>query len=190
MVVGFRAFVCLLLTLACLALASPASAQSADEESLERKVKAAFLYKFTGYADWPQVSFPQGDTPMVIAISGADDVAAELAQIVRGRQAGNHPIVVRRLKEGESLAGVHMLFVGGVDRARVGAAIKAAQQRPVLVVSEVEGALALGSAINFLIVDGRVRFEVSASSADRSGVKLSSRLLAVAHRPGISTVGP
>lgn len=186
---GLRALLCLLLALLCLAAAPRALPQAADEGNLEHKVKAAFLFRFTGYADWPQASFPQADTPMVIAVMGADDVAAELSQIARGRVSGNnHPIVVRRLKEGESLAGVHMLFVGGADRARVAAAVKAAQQRPVLVVSEAEGALAAGSAINFLIVDGRVRFEVSSSSADRNGVRLSSRLLAVAYRPG--TAGP
>jgi hypothetical protein len=172
------------LLLVLLALIPPALAQTADEENLERKVKAAFLYRFTGYADWPPAVLPAGEAPLVIGVMGADDVAAELTQIVRGRSAGSHPLMVRRLREGDFLAGVHMLFVGGGDRSRIAAAARAAQQRSVLLVSEAEGALALGSTINFLLVEGRVRFEVSTASAERSGVKLSSRLLTVAYRVG------
>ena len=174
---------CLLALLAGLLFAQAAWAQG-DDLSLERKVKAAFLYKFLGYIEWPPGSFAQPDSPVVIAVSGADEVAVELQQIVRGRNADNHPIVVRRLAPGEAPAGIHLLFAGGSDKARIAALLKPLLARPVLLATETEGALALGSAINFLVVDGRVRFEVAAAAAERNGVKLSSRLLSLAYKPG------
>jgi hypothetical protein len=162
----------------------PAVATPADNEhaSLEHRVKAAFLYKIAGYAEWPNASFPQPDTPLTIGVVGAEPLAAELSQIVTGRSAHNRPVRVRRLKASESLEGLHVLFVGREERAQLNQLAPRAQQRAILMVSESEGALANGSVINFVIDEGRVRFEVSMASARKSNVTLSSRLLAVAQQ--------
>ncbi|UUZ54870.1 YfiR family protein [Massilia sp. H-1] len=77
---------------------------------------------------------------------------------------------------------MHLLFVGGSDSARVKSLLKAAQPTPMLLVSEAENGLQMGSVINFKIVDERVRFDVSLEAADRNSVKLSSRLLTVANQ--------
>jgi diadenosine tetraphosphate (Ap4A) HIT family hydrolase len=77
---------------------------------------------------------------------------------------------------------VHVLFVGREESAQLNQLASKAQQRSILIVSESERALAQGSAINFVIDEGRVRFEVSLVSARKSNVKLSSRLLAVAQQ--------
>ena len=73
------------------------------------------------------------------------------------------------------------LFIGGSDKSRIDALARAALARNVLVITETEDALDHGSIINLIVVDGRVRFEVSLDSAERAGLKLSSRMLAVAH---------
>jgi hypothetical protein len=73
------------------------------------------------------------------------------------------------------------LFVGGSDRDRVGRLVRQAAGA-LLVVTECEDGLQLGSVINFRIVDERVRFDVSHDAAERNGIKLSSRLLTVANR--------
>ena len=153
-----------------------------DPTQLELKVKAAFLYKFIGYIDWPAASFAKPDTPVTIGVVGADQVAAELAQAVAGRTANDRPVTVRRLKAGESLDAVHVLFVGKAENARLAQLAQAAQQRSVLTVTESEGALAQGSVINFVTVERRVRFEIALDSAEKSRLKLSSRLLAVAQQ--------
>jgi hypothetical protein len=88
---------------------------------------------------------------------------------------------MRRVKDADSLAGVHILFISRADPARLGQWLRMVQGRPVLIVTEIEGALAQGSMINFILSEGRVRFEISPAAADRSGLVLSSRLLAVAH---------
>ncbi|MES2151880.1 MAG: YfiR family protein [Pseudomonadota bacterium] len=148
----------------------------------ERSVKAAFLYKFLGYTEFPSTAFANAAAPLVIGVLGADEVALELGRIVAGRSVNNRAIVIRALREGEAGSGVHLLFVGGADSARVQRAVRAAPAGPLLLVSEADNALQLGSVINFRIIDDRVRFDVSLEAADRNNVKLSSRLLTVAHQ--------
>lgn len=152
----------------------------ADEDStLEQRVKAAFLYQFAGYVEWPPNTFPQPTTPITIAVMGADAVAAELAQVVTGRTIGGRSVTVKRVKPGESLAGAHILFVG---RAESGRLQQLAAPKALLTVTETDGALTQGSMINFVLVERRVRFEIALDSAEKSGLKLSSRLLAVAQQ--------
>ena len=167
-----------------LALPWPAWAAPAPEDaaSLENQVKAAFLYKFAGYVDWPSTSFAKPDTPLTIGVAGADAVAAELIQAVSGRTVEGRAVTVKRVKAGESLAGVHILFVGKAESGRLSQWAQSAQPHSVLVVTESEGALAQGSVINFVMADRRVRFEVALDAAEKSKLKLSSRLLAVAQQ--------
>lgn len=173
--------VCLAL-FACAAACPPSVAQAQDDAgALEQRVKAAFLYKFAGYVDWPAASFARPDTPLTIGVLGADAVANELAQAVAGRKHNERPIVVKRLKPGESLEGIHILFVGR-EAAGLRQVAQAAQSRSVLMVTESEGALAQGSVINFVVSDRKVRFDISLDSAEKSGLRLSSRLLAVAQQ--------
>lgn len=160
------------------AVAGLAHAQAATEAT----VKAAFLYKFAGYIEWPPSALPLPSSPIVYGVVGADDVAAELESLAQRRTVENRQVTVRRLREGDSPRGVHVLFVG---RSEAGprAITRAAQMGGgTLVVADSPGALELGASINFLMVENRVGFEVSVDSADRSGVRISSRMLAVARR--------
>jgi hypothetical protein len=163
-------------------LAPPARAQSAASTvPLDRRVKAAFLYKFLGYAEFPASAFGDAVAPLTIGVIGADDLAVELARVVAGRLVGSRGVEVRELRDAEAAARVHLLFVGGADRDRVGRLVRLAAPGE-LVVTECEEGLQLGSVINFRIVDERVRFDVSLDAAERNGIKLSSRLLTVANR--------
>jgi hypothetical protein len=160
----------------------PVRAENAASSAvLERRVKAAFLYKFLGYAEFPPGAFADPASPVTIGVLGADDLAAELARIVTGRTINNRPILVRVLRESEVGAPVHLLFIGGTDAGRVGRMVRGAGHA-LLVVTECDGGLQQGSAINFRIVDERVRFDVALDAAERNGIKLSSRLLTVANR--------
>lgn len=153
---------------------------AAGAEPLELRVKAAFLYKFASYVEWPESAFEQVDAPFTIAVVGADSIAAELKQAVAGRRVNDRPIAVKQLRPGESIAGTHILFLGSSVTPQLSSLLKAARPYPVLTVTESEGALAEGSVINFVMVDQRIRFEISRESANRSKLRLSSRLLAVA----------
>jgi hypothetical protein len=161
-------------------MTAPAAGQSQSSSTpLERRVKAAFLYKFLGYAEFPASAFADPGAPVTIGVVDADDLADELARIVAGRTVGSRGIAVRRLAESEIGTPVAMLFVGGHDAGRVGRLLR--QASALLVVTETDNALPQGSAINFRIVDERVRFDVALDVAEKNGVKLSSRLLTVAN---------
>jgi hypothetical protein len=148
---------------------------------LERRVKAAFLYKFLGYAEFPPQAFADTGGPLTIGVVGSDEMAAELARIAAGRVIGGRTIAVRQLREPELAQPVHLLFVAGPDSARAGRLLRAAPGS-FLTVTECDDGLQAGSVINFRIVDERVRFDVSLEAAERKSVKLSSRLLTVANR--------
>jgi hypothetical protein len=167
--------------LALLGLSITAAAQ-ADNRAAEVQIKAAFLYKFGDFVQWPPAAFARPDAPFAIGVLGADDLAAALEQLVAGRTVQGHPIAVRRLKRGEALAGLHVLFIGQGESARLAETLAAAKGQAVLTVTESENALASGSMINFVAEDQRVRFDVALPSAERGQLKISSRLLAVARR--------
>src|SRR3989449_9493975 len=95
-------------------VASPRPAQ-ADTQADEYRVKAAFLYKFGSYIEWPSGSFARADSPVAIGVMGADALADELAQIVAGRNVNGRPVRVRKLRPGDPIAGLHVLFVGRAD---------------------------------------------------------------------------
>lgn len=161
-----------LVVLACAAVLC-ARGQAATETA----VKAAFLYKFAAYVEWPAP--PRPDAPFVIATLAADDVAAELSTIVAGRAVAGRPTAVRKVKEGESLQDVQMLFVGR-QAGEARATVQGARRNGVLVVTETT--LEQGGTINFVVADNRVSFEVSLEAAERGGHRISSRMLAVARR--------
>lgn len=148
--------------------------------SVERGVKAAFLYKFLGYVEFPAPQ-PEAGAPYVVGVAGADDIAAELNRIAVGRNVNGHPVVVRTLREGEPVGNLQLLFIGSAESARAAALLRAAQQSNVLTVTEGPNGLQAGSVINFRLVDDRIRFEVSLEAAEKSNLKLSSRLLSVAY---------
>jgi hypothetical protein len=172
------------LTLLAFALGWPlyGAAQSTAPAVSERSVKAAFLYKFAGYVQWPE-SESAGDSPIVIGVLGNGDFADELAEITAGRTVSNRPISIRRLDEDDPAAGLEaldVLFIGEEERDELPRVLAATSQRPILTVAEFAGAIAEGAIINFTVDAERVRFEVSLYAAEVSGLRLNARLLAVA----------
>lgn len=156
-------------------------AAAAQQQATEASIKAAFLYKFAGYIEWPANAFTAPDAPLVIGITGSDEVAAELERLLPGRSINSRPVLVRRFREGEPPKGAHIVFIGrGEPNAR--AVVRAAQQSGALAVTETERGLETGSSINFVLVEDHVGFEVSLDAAERGGHRISSRMLAVARR--------
>ncbi len=167
---------------AILLTAAPAVAQS----PLEAAVKAAYLYKFLSYVEWPPItsrppaSAPHEDATLTVGVVGSDTLLAELQKVIAGRRVNDRPVVAKKVAAGESLDGLDALYVG---RTAVAAGmLSALKGRPVLVVTDEPDGLPAGAALNFLLVDGRVRFEAALAGTERGGLRLSARLLAVAER--------
>src|SRR5687768_6268396 len=143
-------------------------------------VKAAFLYRFTSYVQWPlDVA---GDGPFVIGVADGEPVAAELDALLPGMNLRGRRVEVRRLSKPEELDGVHILYVGPGTLSRTRAVRARATTLPILVVTDREDGIEAGGVINFLATGRNVRFEVSLVAADRARLTIDSALLSVAAR--------
>lgn len=173
-----RRVLLLLLAPGLLVLAGPARAQSLGLARASA-VKAAFLYKFGSFVEWPLQAFAGPAAPLVIGVFGDDAVASELEQITQGRDIGGRLVGVRRVRGPDEVAGVHVLFAGGPRESRM-REVLAAARGPVLTVAD----RPLGEAaavLHFTEEEGRVRFVASMLAAHSRGLRLSAKLLAVAH---------
>jgi hypothetical protein len=161
--------------------AAPVRAQAEEPETpLALRVKAAFLYKFLGYVEWPAAAFADSASPVVIGVLGPEPVVAEVKEVIGERLTQNRAVIVRRMRGGEPLTGVHVLYVTRAESVGTATLAQEARGSATLLVTESANGLALGSAINFRIVDDRVRFDIALAAAERAGLRISSRLLAVA----------
>ena len=158
-----------------LALAMPAAipAQGANEY----EVKAAFLFNFTRFVDWPQSS---GSGLFCIGIVGADPFAGALEQAVKGRLAGGHAITVEHFKLGEEAAACQIVFISGADAKKMRAALGRLQHAAVLTVGEGPGFCHSGGVIAFQVEDNKVRLDINPEAAQRARLQISSKLLTLA----------
>jgi hypothetical protein len=169
------------LALAC-ALLSPTRAHAESNASVERQVKAAYLYKFASFVEWPDGVFGRSDSPLLIGVAGNDALAEQLEQIVAGRSANGRPIVVRKLHRGDAPGAVHILFIGSADKAATQELLAAARGQAVLTVSDSDETFALGSMINFVVADDKLRFQVALKPVASSRLRISARMLAAAQK--------
>ena len=162
-----------------LLLAGTPPAEAADERSLEFPVKAAFLYKFGSFVEWPNGSFSGPRSPVQLCVVGQDPFGRTLDQLVRGQTINGRPIEVKRLSVIGPGSGCHIAFLGGSSEQSPGAAARALEHDAVLTVSD-GGAGAGRAAIEFMIKDNRVRFRIDQKAAAACGLTISSKLLALA----------
>ncbi|HSN17998.1 MAG TPA: YfiR family protein [Gammaproteobacteria bacterium] len=177
-----RALLAALLWGTVLAAASNAPAW-ADDDTLvaQRRIEAAYLFKFGAYISWPATSFASQDSPLVIGVAGDDDMADELSTLVAGRNVNGRPVVVKTVRSGQDTQGMHLLFVAaGTEHGD--AMIQALHNRPTVTVTEGAGGLGMGADVTFVLVNDRVRFDIALDVAERDGVKMSSQLLSVADK--------
>jgi len=167
---------------AALLLPTLAQAQPGAPDAFERQVKAAYVSKFAGYVEWPPPAFASSDSPVNIGVLGDDAMAAYISELAAERTVNGRPIKVHNLRTGSELNGMHILFVGRSLNRQLHQVLAASRALPLLTVTEAEDALAHGSMINFVMVDGRVRFEVSQKAAQPHNVRISARLLSAATR--------
>ena len=171
-----------LVVLAALTGLPTSHAQAADHPEVETQVKAAYLFKFGNYVEWPDRAFANGGSPLQIGVIGADALADELTQLAAGRTINGRPVTVRKLRREDSMAGLNILFMGKLNSGRIAEILTATKGQPMLTVTESDDALAIGSMINFVIVDGKVRFEVAPRAAGQGNLSISARLLAAAYK--------
>ena len=151
------------------------------ETDLEYRVKAAFLYNFTKFVDWPPRSFAAANAPLQLCVYGSYPFGPDLEKIVSGKSVDNRALQVRRVKQLADTQGCQVIYFGDSEGVRLAAHLQHLQSQAVLTISDDPRFLELGGMVRFLLVNNKVRFEINRSIAERTGLSISSKLLRVAH---------
>ena len=151
----------------------------AQTPSGEAQIKAAFVYNFLKFVDWPAEAFQSPQDPFVVGIVGEGDTAEATERFLAAKQVGVRPIVVRRLKWDQSFAGVHALFIAERDSKRLRRVFEAAAAASALSIGDGEDFAEHGGVIGLLIDDRKVRFDIDTDAAQAAGLRVSSKLLAL-----------
>ena len=149
-------------------------------ETLEYQVKAAFLYNFAKFVEWPLPALGPPGSPIVVAVLGKDPFGSQLEQTFGNKTVQGRTIVVRRGEKLDDVKGCHILFVSSSEKRHLQQIFEALKKSSVLTVGEVDHFAELGGMINFVLENDKVHFEINVGSAERSGLKISSQLLRLA----------
>jgi len=178
-------FVCCILLLACAlgsaaSIGAPGGRESVDREVPEYKVKAAFLYNFVRFIEWPHHAFPAPESPLIVGIIGEDPFEGLLDKMLEGKSLDKRPFLVKRLRSSADSRECHIIFISASATGRLPLILNSIERSPILTVGEEAEFARQGGIINFVIVDGKVQFEINPRAAERAGLKISARLLSLA----------
>jgi len=161
------------------ALIPPAAAAQADSAS-EYAVKAAMLYNLTRFVDWPPEAYPDGMSPTVLCILGRDPFEGFLTSLVAKPSTNGRPVQIRHPKDVRGVHGCHVLYISSSDRRDVVPILASVKGTNLLTVGETSQFAARGGMVQFSLDERQVHFEVNLDATSRAGLRISSRLLALA----------
>lgn len=164
---------------ACLCI--PGARGQSREAPTEYQVKAAFVFNFAKFVEWPQAESTNGTAPIVVGILGEDPFGAELDRIVNDRQVNGRPLRLKRFVSLSEVNDCHMLFISSSEKQRLQTIFDSLQSKGILTIGDSENFAKEGGMINFVLEKGKVRFQINIDAAERAGIKLSSQLLKLAH---------
>jgi len=156
--------------------------QSNDAEapSTEYLIKAAFVYNFAQFVDWPAEAFPRNDSPIIIGILGSDPFSAAVTRSIQDKTAKGRPFVVRRLGMEPAVKECHILVVSASEARRFDKLMKLINGAPVLTIGESNGFARNGGIINLVLENGKTRMEINVGAANQARLNISSKLLSLA----------
>ena len=157
-------------------LAAVTQAQSATEY----QVKAAFLFNFAKFVDWPADAFAGADAPLQICVLGQDPFGHEFEEVIADKAVNGHRIEVIHPSGVPQAKACQIIFVASSDKRQVREILRNLRGASLLTVGDIAGFARMGGIINFVLDDGRVRFEINMKAAERAHLKVSARLLTVA----------
>jgi hypothetical protein len=158
----------------------PDDAPAAPARSLEHEIKAAFLFNFAQFIEWPTNAFPQPQSPLVIGILGPDPFGTALDEIVHGEAVKGHPLVIHRYRQVEDVNACHILFINETDAAQLGRLFARLNGRNILTVGDAESFTQRGGMIRFFTEQNKIRLEINMTAVQKAGLTISSRLLRLA----------
>ncbi len=180
---AFAALKRLLLSLSGLALAcasglpAVATGEARAQDLPEYRLKAAFIYNFLAYTEWPAGA--AAGTPLTLCVAGADPFGSDIDSL-QGKVVGGRPIDLQRKSSSDTLKACHAVFISEAWQERWARTFLGLRGKPILIITDSPGALAHGAVLNMNLVRDKVTFEANLAAARQAGLQLSSKLLRLA----------
>jgi len=146
----------------------------------EYELKAAILYNLTNFVEWPGSAYPDSNAPTLICVLGRDPFGGALTNSIPKEGGKGRPVVVHRVQPGKDIRDCHVLYISSSERKAVGQIFSTLKGTNVLTVGELSQFALNGGMIQFTLIDKQVQFEINLDAASDVGLKISSRLLALA----------
>ena len=161
-------------------MAWSAGARAQSGSVNEYDVKAAFLFNFAKFIEWPNSGRQQSKSPFVICVYGDDPFGPSLDSVVKGKTIDDREILTRRVRKIDELRDCQMAFISSSEESRMPAVLAALSGSSVVLIGETAGFAQQGGHIQLVMQDNRVRFLVNVDAAKRSHLQISSKLLSLA----------
>ena len=171
-------YLALVAVLAASTLLGPVMASAGTPH--EHAVKAAYLYRFSFFVEWPGTAFASDASPLVIGVIGRDPFKAALDRTLKGKTMKGRSVKTRRFADPGMIENCHILYVGDEDGKMVEKVLRRVRGEPTLVVGNGKDFLARGGIIQFVEQSERIRFRIDNAAARRVGLRISSKLLQLA----------
>jgi hypothetical protein len=152
----------------------------AAQSASEYQVKAAFLFNFAKFVDWPADAFSTADAPLQVCVLGQDPFGGDFEQMIEDKTVSGHRLEIAHPEGVPQARACQVLFIASSEKQRVREILRALAGVSVLTVADTPGFAKMGGVINFVLDENRVRFEINPKAAERVHLKLSARLLTVA----------
>lgn len=165
-------------------LAAQISAPSAAADQAiagEYELKAAMLYHLIQFVDWPSAAYPDPQAPHLLCVLGSDPFGNSLTSLASKQTLNDRPVQVRHVQNDPSVRACQVLYISSSERNHLGQILLNLQSANVLTVGEMSQFAARGGMVQFALQDKKVHFDINLDAASHSGLKISSRLLALAH---------
>jgi hypothetical protein len=146
----------------------------------ETELKAAFLYNFAKFVEWPAGAFSSDNAAIQVAVFGDDEVTAKLKSLLSDKKAHGRSFEVKRIFNPQEAKSFQMVFVTSSENRRAAQILEATKKLPILTIGESEQFLDLGGMINFFFEDTQLRFEINTEPAEKVKIAISSKLLRLA----------
>jgi hypothetical protein len=166
-----------MIALSAILLTAPTTAGNGNDGVSDTSVKAAFLFNFAKFTEWPAL---QAGAPLVVCIVGDEGIAAAFVETVRGQNISGHALDVSRPRDSATWRVCHVLFVGGDEPRRSASGLDGIRTLPVLTVSDAKDFAQADGIIELYLEGGRMRFAINVEAAGRARLSISSRLLMLA----------
>jgi YfiR/HmsC-like len=150
------------------------------QSATEYQIKAAYLFNFLKFVEWPDASPADAQSKWVIGIVGNSPVGDELSKLVESKNVLGRELEVKTFQAADNLRACHILFISDTEKKRVPSILAALRGSSVMTVADMEHFIDEGGMVQFVVEDARVRISIDVGATGRARLKVSSKLLALA----------